>query len=54
VALTATDPRLLVLDTNSILCPSAMCLISTAQGILYADANHVSHFGAERILAHLN
>jgi hypothetical protein len=31
-----------------------MCIMSTAQGILYADANHVSHLGTERILAHLD
>jgi peptidoglycan/LPS O-acetylase OafA/YrhL len=54
MALAANDPRFHVLDTKSIMCPSAMCLISTVQGVLYADSNHVSHFGAERILAHLD
>lgn len=54
MALAASDPRFRVLDSKSIMCPSAMCLISTAQGVLYADSNHVSRFGAERILAHID
>jgi peptidoglycan/LPS O-acetylase OafA/YrhL len=54
VALAKTDLQLHVVDTKNILCSSTSCLVSNAQGQLYADANHVSRFGAERILAHVD
>jgi peptidoglycan/LPS O-acetylase OafA/YrhL len=51
LSLTKTDPRLRVIDTKSIFCNRTQCPISDGQDLYYSDNNHVSPFGADKIVS---
>ena len=50
IGLPDRDPGLRVIDTKQLLCTNASCAYADGPNLLYTDGNHVSHFGAERIL----
>ena len=51
LALAKDDPGLRVIDAKELMCAGERCAYADGAKLLYSDNNHVSHFGAERILS---
>ena len=51
IALTRKDARLSIVDTKNILCTATDCTYLDGSNLFYTDNNHLSHFGATKILS---
>ncbi len=54
LSLTRTDPQLTVIDTKSIFCDETACALSDGENLFYTDANHISHFGEQRVVERID
>ena len=54
LSLARTDPQLTVIDTKSIFCDQSACALSDGENLLYTDANHISHFGEQRVVERID
>jgi peptidoglycan/LPS O-acetylase OafA/YrhL len=48
-----TDSELTVIDTTSIFCNQTVCTVSDGKNLYYTDYNHVSDFGATKIISNM-
>jgi hypothetical protein len=48
-----TDSELTVIDTTSIFCNQTVCTVSDGKNLYYTDDNHVSDFGATKIISNM-
>lgn len=54
LAFARADPGLQFIDTKQTVCTEADCAFSDGINLFYTDGNHMSRFGAERILLQLH
>jgi hypothetical protein len=54
IAFAQSDPNLHFIDTKQMVCTLSVCNFSDGTNLFYTDGNHVSRFGAERILGNLD
>jgi hypothetical protein len=47
------DSELTVIDTTSIFCNQTVCTFSDGKNLYYTDENHVSDFGATKIISNM-